>query len=90
MSVLELSPTDFQSQMLWGLVFLVQIPRARVPTLGPDLHAPQGRPLVPVISLPFVGQSLRSLVPCCMPAPPILLSIVFFLFISIAVEKVFC
>lgn len=89
MSILELSPAAFQSHMLWGLVFLVQIPRARVPTLGPDLLAPQGRPLVPVIALPFVGQSLRNLVPSRMPAPPILLNIVF-LFISIAVEKVFC
>lgn len=30
----EISPTDLQSQMLWGLNFLVQDPQAEEPNVG--------------------------------------------------------
>lgn len=44
-ALLELSPTDFKNQTLWGLIFPVQFLRVGMPYVGPDLLCPQRCPL---------------------------------------------
>ena len=41
LALLELSPIDFQSQQLWGLIFLVQVPRVGMLNTGLEPFAPQ-------------------------------------------------
>lgn len=41
---LELSPTDFQNQMLWGLIFLLLVSRTGVPFVGLEIVSPQRGP----------------------------------------------
>ena len=43
-AALDISPTGFQSQMLWGLVFLVQIPWTGEPDVGLRLLTCPGGP----------------------------------------------
>ena len=50
----NLSLAGFQSQALWGLVFLVQVPWPGEHDVGLVSLTPQGSSTV-VISLPFVG-----------------------------------
>ena len=41
----KLSPTGLQSQMLWGIIFLVQDPQAGEPNVGLRTLTPLGEPL---------------------------------------------
>ena len=41
----KVSPTGLQSQMLWGLIFLVQNPQAGEPDMGLSPLTPLGEPL---------------------------------------------
>ena len=54
--LLQLSPTDLQSRMLWGLVFTVLDPWAGGPDMGLRILIPVGEPLQysysPVFGLP--------------------------------------
>lgn len=44
-ALLDTLSTGFQSQMLWALVFLVQVPWAVEPNVGSDPLLPPGGPL---------------------------------------------
>lgn len=59
----ELRPTDFQSQMLWRLIFLVWIFRARSTQCGAWTHCPSQMTSIPIIFLPLVDCYDRAFVP---------------------------
>ena len=77
MGLQKLSPTGLQSQMLWGLIFLVQDPWAGEPDMRLRTLTPMGEPLYynysPLCGLPR-GMGLDYIM-----SPPLLPNLFWFL-----------
>lgn len=77
------------SKILWGLIFLMQMPRVGggVPSVGLELPAP-ARTSVPMISLLLVGCHYRGLARSHISSLP-LLPLSMWLFLFVALEQLF-
>lgn len=62
-ALLDTLATSFQSQMLWALVFLVQVPWAVEPDVGSDPLLPPGGPPAVVMSFPLEGHNAGGVGP---------------------------
>lgn len=78
----DLSPTDYQSQVLWGLIFPVQIPRQRVPDMELEPLTSQGGPWCLWYPSPlWVTTPTFGFQPDCVTAPPAFLNVAFSLYL---------
>ena len=80
LALLDISPAGFQSQMFWGLIFLMQEPWAGEPDVGlrKNPHS-LGRTSLIVIFLPFVDRWPGVVSPDNTVSQPLLLSSLWFL-----------
>lgn len=59
--LLNISPTDLQCQIFWGLLFLVQDPLSGEPSCGAWILCSLGRTIAIVAIFPFVGCLPRAM-----------------------------